>query len=141
MAKKKALSYAALRKRQLKEAAAVADRIRPLLEKDPRWALATDDVAFDKVDHRLYKKAVTAITKKAVQALHPGVAVSVARGRGTAHGWIYVTMKAPAGDLNRRELRACTEDVLLALGIRYSTYLPDCMPGRDQPTPCLSFRY
>lgn len=133
MAKKKALSYEALRKQRKAAAAEVVARIKPLLEKDPKWGLATKDKLEDE-EYGLRYRAITHITKRALKLMHPDVKWSVTRGRGTAHGWVHVSV--PYGQ-QLPDAPPDVKDVLVALGIRYSAYLPDSMPGRDEMTPCL----
>jgi hypothetical protein len=80
-------------------------------------------------------------------AMHPGYAVSVRRGRGTAHNWVGVDVTMPELDFKKvrdtpreREYKnVCdrVEDTLLALGIKYATYGSD-QPGIISREPCLS---
>jgi len=139
--------YLELRRRQKAAAAKRAERILPVLERDKDWKLVTG-----KEDHReeMYR-AITRVTKRAVNLLQPDRKVSVRRGRGTAYGWVHVDVAAPEldwtklrGKAREKASRECDatrreiNDVLVELGIRYSTYYTDCLPGADTYEPCLS---
>ena len=136
---KYAADYAAKRQREKERAAGLAARILPRLAKDPDWPLATGAVKPEPGEYRRFLRAITRLTKLAVRALHPACACRVRRDRGTAYGWVLVEVTLPESDRSREdEDRTRLEDVLLALGIRYSSYTPDFGPGLDDPQPCLS---
>src|SRR5690349_5978268 len=106
------------------------EELRRQLSKHPQWALATS-----KIWKEGSRKAVAAVTKKAVQLLHPGVKCSVRLGRGTAHSWVTVCIdEAANANLSR------VEKTLVDLGIGYATYFTD-FGINDGYEPCLSVRH
>ena len=115
-----------------------AERIRPILEKDPDWPLASGQISWEDKE-RYYEKrnAVSRLTRKAVRQLFPEYNVHVRRGRGTASGWIDVNFVIPGtGNVDSQNIRRRTRELLLAVGIQYGSYFPDSGPGDDW-TPCL----
>jgi len=113
-------------------------RIRPILEKDPDWPLASGQISWvDKENYYRKRNAVSRLTRKAVRELFPEYKVHVRRDRGTASGWIGVNFVIPGiegsgwQDIIRR-----TRNMLLSVGIQYGSYFPDSGPG-DNWTPCL----
>lgn len=152
MSKNKKSSYQKLREKQIKEAEKAAEELLPTLQKDKDWDLVTND--FDPSNGKNYGdllRAVSRLTKKAVQLMHPDYAVSIRRGRGTGYGWISVKFTIPElkiRDLNSKEGRKKTQegkrlcrkvkDVLVALNIRYSKYRTDYGSGPDTYEACLS---
>lgn len=145
--RRKKNAYLELRDTQQKAATGRAKAVLPLLQKDKDWGLVTGS----EDDYERFYRAVTRLTKKAVRLMHPDHKVSVTRGRGTGYGWVHVDITAPELDWTKHKgkarehvsaqestFRRETEDVLLALGIKYSTYYTDFGPGLDSYQPCLS---
>ena len=124
-------------------------RLRAELSKDRDWVLATGPTAEGR--YRESDRAIVRLTKKAVRLLYPQYRCSVTRDRGTAHGWVSVNLFVPeiaehdgSARGRARELeagRAITGRVsrtLDNLGLRYAQYLPDCIPGLDEMTNCVT---
>lgn len=128
-------------KKELAEAARVAQELLPKLEGDPDWPLVTGQEELDTADKRaLKRRALTRLTKKAVRLLHPFYKVSVRAGKGTAYRWVYVTLMTPEqlGVEAEYCLRKRTKDVLNALPLKYATYYySDYGPGSDIPFSCV----
>jgi len=123
---------------QSEEVNADAERIRPILEKDPDWPLASGQISWeDKENYYGKRNAVSRLTRKAVCELFPEHKIHVHRGRGTASNWIDVDYVIP--DMERLDWRGIirrTRGLLLSVGIQYGSFFPDCGPGDDW-TPCL----
>lgn len=113
-------------------------RIRPILEKDPDWPLASGQINWEsKADYYRKWKATPRLTKKAVRELFPEYEVHVRRNRGTASNWIDVNFVIPGIDRpGRQDIIQRTQSLLLSLGIQYGTYYSDFGPG-DNSSRCL----
>jgi hypothetical protein len=115
-----------------------AERIRPILKKDPDWPLASGQINWkDKGNYFRKRNAVSRLTRKAVRELYPEYKVHVLRGRGTASNWIDVDFVIP--NMERPDslnIIQRTKALLLSVGIQYGSYFPDSGPGDDW-TPCL----
>lgn len=145
-------AYEVMRRRQKRRAKTKAEWLKPMLEREQGWDLATGDRKNVTKDGRsAERRAISRITKKAVKLMHPERDCSVRWDRGTAHNWIDVKLSVQKGDRKAqdkddpyrfsdgtRDIRQELEDTLLALGIRYSHYFPDALPGKDEWSPCLS---
>jgi hypothetical protein len=141
-----------LRAERRKKAEEWAAWLRPMLEKETDWDLATGARAVGgDEDYGLMLRAVTRLTKKAVRLMYPGRKCSVRRDRGTAYGWVNVDLELPSAELKSndrsdsyryddgsRDAGSEMRDTLIALGIDYAKYLPDSLPGKDEWTLCLS---
>lgn len=141
-------SFKAELRRRGKDVARVIDVVLPVVIKDPDWQSVIGDTG--RSANKTYAdqlRAITRVTKRAVKAMHPGYAVSVRRGRGTAYNWVYVDVTVP--ELEHRKVRGTPreleykdvcrriKDVLLALCIKYATYeSDDWRIGKCEP--CLS---
>jgi hypothetical protein len=113
-------------------------RIRPILEKDPDWPLASGQIGWeDKETYFRKRNAVSRLTKKAVRELFPEYEVHVHRDRGTASNWIDVNFVIPGIERpDRQDIIRRTNGVLLTVGIQYATYYSDFGPG-DNSGQCL----
>jgi hypothetical protein len=122
-----------------KEINADAERIRPILEKDPDWPLASGQISW--MEKEIYYRqgnAASRLTRKAVRELYPEHSVHVRRGRGTAYGWVNVNYIIP-------DIEGCdwlnvirrTRNMLLSVGLQYDSFLGDDGPGNNW-SPCLS---
>lgn len=119
------------------EVNADVERIRPILEKDPEWPLASGQINWDEETYYRESYAVSRLTKKAVCELFPEYKVHVHRGRGSASNWINVNFVIP--DMEKSDWRGIirrTRDLLLSVGIQYGSFLSDFGPGNDC-SPCL----
>jgi hypothetical protein len=121
------------------EVNADTERIRPILEKDPDWPLASGQISWeDKEKYYGRGNAVSRLTRKAVRQLFPEYNVHVHRGRGTAYDWVDIDYVIPDMEIsNWRGIIRRTRNMLLSVGIQYSSFFPDSGPG-DNWTPCLS---
>jgi hypothetical protein len=121
-----------------KQAEEDLDRIRPILEKDPDWPLASGQISWeDKENYYRKRNAVSRLTRKAVCELFPEYKVHVRRDRGTASGWIGGNFVIPGIEgSDRRNIIRRTNSMLLSVGIEYASFFPDSGPGDDW-TPCL----
>lgn len=127
-----------------------AGGIRSELAADPDWGLATGAVIPLSMTVKHQRDlAVTRLTKKALRALYPNCRCLVRRERGLASKWVVARIFVPDAYAQYRtqplkprsfesEFGSFTEEVLLALGIKYATYVPDRGPGLNDPQPCLS---
>lgn len=115
------------------------EKIRPILEKDPDWPLASGQISWeDKKNYYNKRNAVSRLTRKAVRELFPEYKVRVRRGRGTVSNWIgvnYVISDMESSDW--RSVIRRTREMLLSVGIQYGSFFPDSGPGDDW-TPCLT---
>jgi hypothetical protein len=120
-----------------------AERIRPILEKDPDWPLASGKQESDTFKYEEWKRkksALSRLTKKAVNLLYPDYVVSVKFDRGTASNWLDVNFKFPKTPeyLEIQKITQRTREMLICTGLQYPAYFPDSMPGKDDWTPCLN---
>jgi hypothetical protein len=115
-----------------------AERIRPILEKDPDWPLASGQIGWeDKETYYRKRNAVSRLTREAVRELFPEYKVHVRRSRGTASNWINVNFVIPGIERpDRQDVIRRTSGMLHAVGIQYSTYDSDFGPG-DNSGQCL----
>jgi hypothetical protein len=116
-----------------------AERIQPILEKDPDWPLASGQISW--MEKEIYYRqgnAASRLTRKAVRELYPEYSVHVRRGRGTAYGWVNVNFVIPGiEESGLQNVIRRTRNMLLSVGIEYDSFLGDNGPG-DNLTPCLS---
>lgn len=135
------------RDQAVKRASTKADWLRPMLEKESDWDLATSSQSSQTHEERnLQRRAIVRITKKALRLMFSEGKHSARYGTGTAHNWIRVEVVVPkehsATPAKKGEtwqdVERCIEDVLMALGIKYEKYLPDSLPGKDVWEPCLT---
>jgi hypothetical protein len=129
------------RKRQGQED---ADKIRPILEKDPDWLLVSGkQKPVTNEEHRREKRALTRLTKKAANLLFPQFKALSCYGSGTAHYWVHVNIVVPEKNIGlpeQKNIEQRVTETLISTRLKYSMYLPDSFPGKDDWTPCLSVR-
>lgn len=121
-----------------------ADKIRSILEKDSDWLLVSGkQKPATKEERKREKRALVRLTKKAVKLLFPQYKTLCHRGTGTAHNWVYVNILVPKQsrrDICDDEIEQRANVMLEALGLCYSKYFSDSLPGKDEYTSCLSVR-
>ena len=138
---KKVEKYADKIKSEKRQAKEDADKIRPILEKDPDWPLVAGIKKPDTQEEcDRERRAQTRLTKKAVQLLYPEYKALSCHGTGTAHYWVHVNIVMPEKPeyAESRKIIERADMMLEQVGIKYGGYLPDSLPGKDEWTPCLT---
>lgn len=140
--KQKESTYAEFLRQAEKLGREDANKIRPILEKDPDWLLASGKQKLATEEERKReKRALVRLTKKAVNLLFPQYKTLCHRGTGTAHQWVCVNIlvkKQSAEDLFYEEIKRRANMMLEVLGLCYGKYFSDSLPGKDEYTSCLS---
>jgi hypothetical protein len=128
-------------KKQIKED---VGKIRPILERDPDWPLASGGKQAEPTNKGIQEKmrALTRLTKKATYQLFPEFKILSRHGSGTAYGWVHVNIVIPEkiDEISKRRIEQRAQSMLEAVGLEYGTYFTDYGMGLDHMTPCLSTR-
>lgn len=121
-----------------KQAEEDVKKIRPILEKDPDWTLVSSE-GVSREDKQRQRRALTRLTKKAVNLLFPEFKASAHHDRGTARHWVTVNITVPGTPENAliQEMTQRAEKMLVSSGLKYAAYFPDSFPGKDDWSPCL----
>jgi hypothetical protein len=117
-----------------------AERIRPILEKDPDWPLVSGKQELITMeDYAREKRALTRLTKKATQLLFPEYKALACYGSGTAHYWVHINIVTPENvdRVTERNISERAKKMLLATGLKYGSYYTDYGPNNVY-APCLS---
>jgi hypothetical protein len=136
---KELVAYNEALKRAKMQAKEDVGRIRPILEKDPNWPLASGQIDWKcQKDINDQRNALSRLTKKAVKLLFPEYKIKCHHGSGTDANWITVDILATkeTGKQEAQAIRERAYEMLESSGLQYGSYFPDTGPGADW-TPCL----
>lgn len=135
-----------VRKKQKEKARVKAGWMRPMLEREDGWDLATGlRRTASKDDIAAKRRCVTRLTKKAVLLMLPECSCSVRQGRSYDRHWVHVEVALKSGRMTDSETRTAPsakeverniKDILVALGISYVLN----PTGNGKQVPCLSVR-